>query len=115
MYVIETVSWQAKADTQKEQMIEAVNNMVADLQQLPGFRHEALALQHQVNATASKASRQWLQLYYWDSAEAAHNSNQLMADKASLQELVSLIEPETIAIDVFTPYQESSPLHQALS
>ncbi len=112
MYTIETVSWTAKAGIEQRQMVNAVAQMVSDLEKVPGFRYQSLSLKEttEINTEESGAPSQWLQLYYWDSVEAAHNSNALMAPTASLTHLISLIEPNTIAIDVFTPQQQSSQL-----
>ncbi|WP_104400300.1 hypothetical protein [Vibrio penaeicida] len=100
-YVIETVSWKAKEDVTNKAMIQSVESMLVDLKDLPGFIHETLSLSEEGN---------WLQLYYWESAEDAHNSNHLMAEKSSLANLMMLIEPESIAIEVLTPQHVSSEL-----
>ncbi|WP_020590337.1 hypothetical protein [Kiloniella laminariae] len=101
MYVIETVSWNAKPGVMDQQMIKAVGVMVPDLVQLPGFLHQSL-----VKTSQGK----WIGIYYWDTEANAHASNDLMAGKASLKQLVSLTEMESLAIEVMTPLQESTPL-----
>lgn len=100
-YVIETVSWKAKEDVTDKAMIQSVESMLEDLKDLPGFIHETLSLSEE---------GKWLQLYYWKSAEDAHNSNQLMAKKSSLTNLMTLIEPESVTIQVLTPQHASSEL-----
>ncbi|WP_299795696.1 hypothetical protein [uncultured Shewanella sp.] len=112
MYIIETVSWTAKAGVKPSEMVDAVERMVSDLEKVPGFRYQSLSLKESTakNQEEPGAPDQWLQLYYWDSVETAHNSNALMAPTTSLNHLISLIEPDTIAIDVFTPQQQSSQL-----
>ncbi|WP_246028574.1 hypothetical protein [Shewanella atlantica] len=112
MYIIETVSWTAKAGVERTEMVNAVERMVSDLEKVPGFRYQSLSLKESTakNSDESGTPDQWLQLYYWDSVETAHNSNALMAPTASLSHLISLIEPNTIAIDVFIPQQQSSQL-----
>lgn len=111
MYIVETVSWTAKTGVEAEQMLDAVEKMVPDLQKVPGFRYQSLSLKESIQGDNSEnTSSQWLQLYYWDTVETAHNSNSIMAPTNSLNHLISLIEPDSIAIDIFTPLQQSSPL-----
>ncbi|WP_065204496.1 hypothetical protein [Shewanella woodyi] len=111
MLIVETVSWTAKTGVEAEQMIDAVEKMVPDLQKVPGFRYQSLCLKELMpESDATDSKNQWLQLYYWDTVEAAHKSNAIMAPTDSLNHLISLIEPDSIAIDIFTPLQQSSPL-----
>jgi len=49
----------------------------------------------------------WIDVYYWDTAENAHLSNERMADKASLKKLLEIIELNTVTIEVFEPLQKS--------
>ncbi|MPY23004.1 hypothetical protein [Shewanella sp. YLB-07] len=100
-YVVETVTWHAQAGVTEQQMILAVQMMLADLKVLPGFIHELLTL-------APDGS--WMQLYYWQTAADAHNSNQLMADKASFNDLIALLNPQSIKIEIYQPVQTSSAL-----
>lgn len=42
MYIIETVSWTAKAGVERTEMVNAVERMVSDLEKVPGFRYQSL-------------------------------------------------------------------------
>ncbi len=101
MYVVEIVSWNGKSGVTDQEMIEAVNAMIPDLEKLPGFRYQSLS---------KSKNDQWVEIYYWDTAEEAHRSNDLMADKASLGQLLLLIKLESLSIEVLSPFQESMPL-----
>lgn len=96
--IIEILTWKAKDDVSDAAMIQATDNMVADLKQLPGFISQTLYKNNQ---------SEWVDVYYWESEEAAHASNTLMGDKASLAELMTLIIPETITMDVMPALQSS--------
>ncbi|WP_419903404.1 hypothetical protein [Kiloniella sp.] len=102
MYVVETVSWNAQADVSNQQMVDAVNNMLPDLKTLPGFKYQSLS--------KNDAGR-WVEIYYWETSEDAHRSNELMADKVSLHNLIALIDIDSLSIEVLLPLQESSPLN----
>ncbi|CCO49937.1 putative Dimeric alpha-beta barrel protein [Vibrio nigripulchritudo SOn1] len=99
--VIETVTWRVNEGVSEEEMKSAVELMLLDLKNLPGFIHETLS----VNETG-----QWLQLYYWETAEDAHNSNQLMADKPSFAKLIALIQPDSVDIQVYRSIHASSAI-----
>ncbi|MEZ8129686.1 hypothetical protein [Enterovibrio norvegicus] len=98
-YVVETVTWQAKQGVSTEDMSAAIDDMLVDLKTLPGFLHESLC---------QASNGDWMQLYYWETEHDAHQSNALMADKASFVQLLSLIVPESVAINVYAPVQASS-------
>lgn len=101
MYVTEILTWQAKADVTDKQMVAAVDAMLPDLEKLPGFIFQSL----------SKDSQgRWVELYFWQTAEDAHNSNTLMADKTSMSTLMQLLIPESIEMAVMEPLQDSGKL-----
>jgi len=101
MYVTEVLSWQAKANVSDQDMINAVEGLLADLKTLPGFLFQNL----------SKDSKgRWVEVYFWQTEEDAHNSNSLMADKASMVNLMELIEIESISMEVMSPLQDSGAL-----
>ena len=101
MYVTEILTWQAKPEVSDQDMINAVEGILPDLKILPGFIFQNL----------SKDSQgRWVEVYFWQTAEAAHNSNGLMADKASMANLMGLIEVESISMEVMSPLQDSGSL-----
>lgn len=100
MYVTEVLTWQGLPGVSDQQMIDAVEAMVPDLKQLPGFLLQTLS---------KDSNGRWLDLYFWQTAEEAHASNELMADKASLGALMSLLDVESITMDVMQPLQASGP------
>ncbi|MBL1276709.1 MAG: hypothetical protein COB30_011535 [Ectothiorhodospiraceae bacterium] len=79
--VFEILKWKSKSEVSDEQMISAVNVMVADLTTLQGF----------LNQTLYKDSNGfWVDVYYWETEQNAHDSNGAMADKASFKDLMGL-------------------------
>ncbi|KJZ14881.1 hypothetical protein TW85_07255 [Marinomonas sp. S3726] len=101
MYVTEVLSWQAKANVSDQDMINAVEGLLADLKTLPGFLFQNL----------SKDSKgRWVEVYFWQTEVDAHNSNSLMADKTSMVNLMGLIEIESISMEVMSPLQDSGAL-----
>ena len=98
MSVLEVVKWKAKSTVSDKQMIDAVNEMVPDLKKLEGF----------VNQTLYKDREgYWVDVYYWDSAENAHLSNERMSKKESLINLLDIVELDTVSIEILTPLQQS--------
>ena len=98
MSVLEIVKWKVKPEIKDSQLIEAVNAMVPDLKKLDGF----------INQTLYKDNEGfWIDVYYWDTAENAHLSNERMADKESLKKLLEIIELSTVTMEVLNPLQKS--------
>ena len=98
MPVIEIVSWKAKDNITDQQMITAINNLTPDLRELPGFRTQS---------AGKDADNRWVDVYFWDSADDAHASNELMADKSSLAALMELLEPDSVTMQIIEPMQTS--------
>lgn len=98
MKVLEILKWKSKNDATDQEMIDAVNNMVPDLKKLDGF----------INQTLYKdENNTWVDIYYWDTKENAHLSNERMAEKNSLKTLLNLIDLDTITIEILEPLQSS--------
>ncbi|WP_025663017.1 hypothetical protein [Aquimarina megaterium] len=98
MNVVEIVKWKAKPDVSDKQMIDAVNKMVPDLKNLEGF----------INQTLYKDEEDtWFDVYYWDTTENAHLSNERMADKESLKNLLELIVLGSVSMKILTPLQKA--------
>lgn len=102
---MEIVKWKSKQGIGESQTIEAVNNMVSDLQECDGFIHQALY----------KIGDVWCDLYYWKNEQCAHQSNEFMGKKDSLRNLMALIDIETVSIEVSEPKQSSGDLNITFS
>ncbi len=98
MSVLEIVKWKAKPNVSDKKMIDVVNAMVPDLKKLDGFISQVLY---------KDKNNYWVDVYYWDTAENAHLSNERMAEKESLKKLLELIELNTVTIEVLEPLQSS--------
>jgi L-lactate utilization protein LutB len=101
MYVTEILSWNAKAGVSDQQMITAMQTMLPDLKNLPGFLFQNLS---------KDAKDRWVAVYFWQTAEDAHNSNVLIANKKSMTALMQLLHAETIEMEVMEPLQGSGTL-----
>jgi hypothetical protein len=101
MYVTEILSWQAQPEVNDQQMLSAMDDLLADLKILPGFLFQNLG---------KNSKGQWVAVYFWKTAEDAHNSNTLMADKSSMANLMQLLIAESIKMEVIEPLQDSGLL-----
>ena len=98
MSVLEIVKWKGKPEISDSQMIEAVAAMVPDLKKLDGF----------ISQTLYKDNEDfWIDVYYWNTAENAHLSNERMAEKESLKGLLEIIELDTVTMQVLESLQKS--------
>jgi hypothetical protein len=96
--VLEILKWKSKKNVSDENMIESVANMVKDLNSLKGFLNQALY---------KSSSGEWIDIYYWETEEDAYASSTIMADKKSYTNLINLIEPESVTIEVIHQLQSS--------
>lgn len=98
MNIIEIVKWKAKPDVTDFQMTETVSAMVPDLKKLEGFISQTLY---------KNDENLWIDLYYWDTSENAHLSNERMAEKESLKALLEIIELDSVTMEILEPLQKS--------
>jgi hypothetical protein len=96
--VLEILTWKSKPGVSDKEMIQAVDSMVIDLKKLKGFLNQTLY---------KEEDGTWIDIYYWHTEKDAHASNESMADKDSLQKLMSIIEPNTVTMKVVSPKQSS--------
>lgn len=94
---IETVKWKSADHVSDQAMIEAAENIVADLKNCEGFLQQVLA----------KQNGEWVSIYYWVDEKSAHASNEYMADKAAFIDLMSLIEENSVSIETCLSVQAS--------
>ncbi|NOZ54363.1 MAG: hypothetical protein GXP08_14735 [Gammaproteobacteria bacterium] len=96
--VFEIVKWKSKPGVTDDEMITAINAMAADLKNLSGFLHQTLY---------KSLDGEWLDIYYWANEKNAHDSNHSMANKESFKNLIELIAPDTVSIEVIHQLQTS--------
>ncbi len=96
--VVEILIWKSKAGVADDEMIFAVNAMIGDLTKLQGFIKQTLY---------KNSKNEWVDIYYWETEKDAHDSNSKMDGKESLQNLINLIEPNSISIEVMPQLQSS--------
>ena len=90
--VVEIVKWKSAPGVSDQAMIEAAKALVPDLMSIGGF----------IEKTLYKNGDEWVDIYYWETTEDAHLSNERMAGKESLGKLFSLVQPETVSITVIS-------------
>lgn len=88
--VVEIVKWKSKLGVADKDVIQAAEALIPDLHLIGGF----------VQKTLYKDNDQWIDIYYWETTEDAHLSNERMASKQSFLKLISLVLPESISISV---------------
>jgi len=99
--VFEILKWKSKSGVSDKEMISAIDAMVSDLNNVKGFLHQSLY---------KNPNDEWIDIYYWETEQDANDSNSAMADKLSFKNLIGLIEPNTISIDVMQSLQASGEL-----
>jgi len=97
-HIFETVKWKSKSGVPDKEMVDAVNAMVLDLKSLKGFLHQSLY---------KDTNEVWVDVYYWETEKDAHASNMSMSDKVSFKNLIDLIEPNSVSIEILHPLQSS--------
>ena len=90
--VVEIVKWKSAPGITDKAIIEAALGLVPDLKSIGGF----------IDKTLYKNGDEWVDIYYWETLEDAHLSNERMAGKQSLAKLFSLVLPETVSITVMS-------------
>ena len=90
--VVEIVKWKSAPGITDQAMIEAALALVPDLKSIGGF----------IDKTLYKNGNEWVDIYYWETAEETHLSNERMANKESLSKLFSLVQPDTVSITVMS-------------
>ena len=90
--VVEIVKRKSAPGVTDQAMKEAALALVPDLKSIGGF----------IDKTLYKNGEEWMDIYYWDTVENAHLSNERMAKKESLSKLFSLLQPETVSIIVMS-------------
>lgn len=99
--VLEFVKWRSAEGVSDEAMIAAVDAFANDLKSIKGFHHQTLYKQEDGT---------WLDVYYWQTEEDAIASNDAAAGLSTFQDLIKLIEPDSVGIEILHPLQASGAL-----
>lgn len=99
---LEIVKWKSKEGVSDQDMIASVEGMVSDLRDCRGFINQSLY---------KDSGGVWVDVYYWDDEGCAHASNEYMADKESFSSLISLIEPDSVSLEVMPLLQTSGNIN----
>lgn len=92
----EILTWRSAANVTDQAMIQAMQAFSEDVQQLPGFLQQSLY---------KNAANDWVCIYYWQTEQQAHESNAAVADKNRFLQLMALIEPDSVTMEVMSPLQ----------
>ena len=90
--VFEILTWKSAVNTNEDAMIDAMDLFCQEVMMLPGFLHQALY---------KRDNGEWVCIYYWQTEKHAHDSNAAVIEWPSFQNLMVLINPETVTMDVF--------------
>ena len=101
MPVFEILTWRSAAAVDDSDMIDAMTNFGDVVKDLPGFIHQSLY---------KNAAEQWVCIYFWETEEEAHASNDAVADLDVFQALMKLIQPDSVTMEVLPPLQSSHSL-----
>jgi hypothetical protein len=94
--VFEILSWKSAMKVSDNEMIESTRLFINQASRLPGFLHQSLY---------KEAQGKWLCVYFWENEDHAHQSNELVQNFSTFKNLISLIEEDSISIQVLTPVQ----------
>ena len=98
----EILKWRAVDGTTDEHMRDAMESLAVDVRQLPGFLQQTLY---------KGPENEWICIYYWESAQQAHDSNAAVADKRSFLQLMNIIDANSVSMEVMDAVQHSGDLH----
>jgi hypothetical protein len=99
--VFEILTWRSAENVSNESMINSLNRFSESVGKLPGFLYQSLY---------QKESGAWVCIYFWESEEQAHQSNELVSEWPVFKELMSLIEQDSITMEVLSPVQSQGNL-----
>lgn len=96
--VLEIVTWKSKKNVKDSDMIDAIRKMVDELKELDGFCSQTLY---------KNDNNIWVDIYYWETVESAKMSSQNMSEKDSFKALMTLIDADTVTVEISKPLQSS--------
>lgn len=100
--ILEILTWKSSLDVTDNDMVKAMEVFSERVAALPGFLYQSLHKKDKLG---------WLCLYLWETEQHAHDSNTLVADFPEFNHLVSLIQPESITIEILPSKQSQGVLH----
>lgn len=89
---VEIVKWKSAPGVSDAAMRDAAHALVPDLQAVGGFVDKVLCRQ----------GDEWVDVYFWETAQDAHLSNERMASRPSFANLMALVQADTVSISVAT-------------
>ena len=96
--IFEILTWRSHENVSDQTMIETMNEFSQVVEGLPGFLHQSLY---------KSAGQEWLCIYYWQTEQDAHASNELVTNEPSFHALMSLIEEGSVTMEVLPALQAS--------
>jgi len=99
--VFEILTWRSALNVKDSDIIGAMTRFSGVVERLSGFLHQSLY---------KNQDQQWVCIYFWKTQEEAHASNEAVAHTREFSELMSLIEKESVTMEVLLPSQHSGDL-----
>ncbi|MGH1427783.1 MAG: hypothetical protein ACRBEE_07575 [Arenicella sp.] len=99
--IFEILTWRSKPNVSDITMANVMNEFGQTVEKLPGFLHQALY---------KNAPQEWLCIYYWQTEQNAHDSNDAVANEPSFHALMSLIEEGSVTMNVLPALQSQGQL-----
>ncbi|QEQ96327.1 hypothetical protein [Neptunomonas concharum] len=95
--IFEILTWKSAPNVTEKNMIDSMSRFGNLVSTLPGFLHQSLY---------KRRDETWVCVYFWETEQQAHDSNDLVAGTPEFSELISLIEEGSITMEVLTALQE---------
>ena len=102
--IFEMLTWQAAPHIDDNDMISAMARFSGVVKTLPGFLYQSLY---------KKADHKWVCIYFWETEQEAHASNEAVAGTPEFSHLMSLIKENSLTMEVFSALQSSGVIRFA--
>lgn len=86
--VVELVSFKLKAGVSADALMATNPAVQAFVSSLPGLLYRSVSLNHDTN--------EWTDIVYWETLANAEHASQVFMESPACQEMVALIDPETV-------------------
>jgi len=96
--IFEILTWQSATGVTDNKMINTMNQFSKVVAKLPGFLYQSLY---------KNSEGQWICIYFWETEQEAHASNGIVAETKAFDDLMSIIQKDSVTIEVLSSLQDS--------
>lgn len=96
--VFEILTWKSALNVDDEQMVSAMTNFGEVIKKLTGFLYQSLH---------KDADGTWICIYFWETEDDVHASNEAVAHSPEFGELMRLILEGSVSMEVLPSVQSS--------